>query len=412
MRAPLPSGLTFPVIWTAFAALLALICAAFTPFMIKASSDPAPGAFSNTADKPPGGDFVVFYAAGSLAQQGRIADAYDVKALHASYQDFTAATGRESIFAYPPVVLPPMAAIAALPPWPALGAWMAALALCAGASAWFATRRASSIGGALLYPGTALTVAFGQTSLFAAPSFALALTWWTTRPLLAGAALGALIWKPHLALGAGLIALATRQWRVVAGGVLGALGLVFLTLPFVGFEAWMAFANALGAQADRTADGVLTLTRMPTAFAAARAYGMDGAGAMLVHALAVLAGMAAVLRLWRCEALWVRAFALTISAVLISPYVYDYDLGLLSLPFAILLGEAFANRAMRTWPTLAWLILLAATPILASLVHFAAALNVGAFLVAGLILAAVIGPLRLTRVGAPSPTPLAALHPA
>ena len=67
---------------------------------------------------------------------------------------------------------------------------------------------------------------------------------------------------------------------------------------------------------------------------------------------------------------------------------------------------------MRTWPTLAWLILLAATPILASLVHFAAALNVGAFLVAGLILAAVIGPLRLTWVGAPSPTPLAALHPA
>jgi hypothetical protein len=139
---------------------------------------------------------------------------------------------------------------------------------------------------------------------------------------------------------------------------------------------------------------------------------MDGAGAMIVHALAAIAGMAAVLRLWRCEALWVRAFALTISAVLISPYVYDYDLGLLSLPFAILLGEAFANRAMRTWPTLAWLIMLAATPILASLVHFAAALNVGAFLVAGLILAAVIGPLRLTRVGAPSPTPLAALHPA
>ena len=82
------------------------------------------------------------------------------------------------------------------------------------------------------------------------------------------------------------------------------------------------------------------------------------------------------------------------------------------LPFAILLGEAFANRALRTWPTLAWLILLAATPILASLVHFAAALNVGAFLVGGLILAAVIGPLRLTRSPAAPPSAIGALNPA
>ncbi|NDC58629.1 MAG: hypothetical protein EBZ50_07385, partial [Alphaproteobacteria bacterium] len=81
MRALPSSGLTFPVIWTACAALLALVCAAFAPFMIKASSDPAPGAFSNTAGSPPAGDFVVFYAAGRLAQDGRIADAYDVKAL-------------------------------------------------------------------------------------------------------------------------------------------------------------------------------------------------------------------------------------------------------------------------------------------------------------------------------------------
>ena len=67
---------------------------------------------------------------------------------------------------------------------------------------------------------------------------------------------------------------------------------------------------------------------------------------------------------------------------------------------------------MRTWPSLTWLILLAATPILTSLVHFAAALNVGAFLVGGLILASVVGPLRLTRSNAVAPSAIGALNPA
>lgn len=409
----LPPNLKLPVFFTFCALCLALICLAYAPLMVRATATPGPGAFENVAGATPAGDFSVFYAAGRLANADALPLAYDSKALFAEYADFTAAPkAMETPFAYPPPAASLMAPFAVLPPWPALTAWIAALGLAAALSAWFATRRASGAVAALIYPGAGATLSCGQTSLFAVPSFALALIWWRTRPLLAGIALGVLIWKPHLALGAGLIALLTRQWRVVAGGIIGALGACLMTLPFVGLESWRAFVAAITLQAGLTADGELPLFRMLTAFSAARTFGWETGPALALHACAAIAGMWVVLRLWQAEALWVRAFALTISAALISPYIYDYDLGLLALPFAILAAHVATERKARTWTSLAWLALLALAPIASLTVSVLAKTNFGATVVLMLLVAAAIGPLRLVPRGAarnhPTGAPVAA----
>ena len=76
---------------------------------------------------------------------------------------------------------------------------------------------------AMAFPGFFHLLAWGQTSGLALLCFTLAyLALRSDRTLLAGLAIGSLIFKPQLGLAAAVVFVFARQWKVVAGAVMAA----------------------------------------------------------------------------------------------------------------------------------------------------------------------------------------------
>lgn len=392
---PSPAHRAARALALAGALLLAAVLAATGPLLVMRYVAPAGPGFQAATGEPPAGDFLVFYAAGRLAAEG--GDPYDLRRLAATAKAHTTAPlVNTAPFAYPPPTLWPLAALARAPPTMALWLWLAASVAATGLAGWIATRRLGGAVATLGFPGLGVVLACGQTSAFAPPLAAVIAQDGARRPLLAGAALGLLALKPQLAMGVGVLLALDGRWRTLAAAGAMAAGLALASLAAGGVEPWRAFFDAVAAQAERTADRHLPLSRMVTPFAALRLSGAPTGLALAGHAGVAVVAFAALLRLWRSGSPTARALAVALAPAFASPYLFDYDLAPLAGAFALTLAAAPHDRPGHR---LAWLALLGAampTVLLASL-HAKAPL--GAAVVTALLWAATFGPIRF----APAP---------
>src|SRR5208282_391514 len=96
---------------------------------------------------------------------------------------------------------------------------------------------------AIAFPGFFHLIVWGQTSAMALACFTVAFFLLRDeRPLLAGLALGCLIFKPQLGIAAAFVFAYMRAWRVIAGGVLSAAAQLAVPALYYGAEslrAWM-----------------------------------------------------------------------------------------------------------------------------------------------------------------------------
>ena len=184
--------------------------------------------------KPLGTDFTSFWTAATLAGAGDAAAAWQPATHEAAERAlFPAAAPGYYAFFYPPPALLLLLPLAALPYTAALVVWLA--------GGWFALvaclRRLLPQRWALLpilaFPGVLVNAGHGQNGFLSAACFGgfMLLQRW---PLLAGACLGALAFKPHLALLAPVVLLAARRWRMLAGAALSAAGLCVLSWLVLG----------------------------------------------------------------------------------------------------------------------------------------------------------------------------------
>jgi len=258
------------------------------------------GAFAPQPVPPTTTDFASFYSAGLLADRGRAAEAYD--------RDVLLATGRGAIhpgvtfnpFLNPPVFLLVCAPLAALPYLPAFvlfegvtaalwlgmttriagGGRLAAMALAAIPSAWWA-------------------LGWGQNSFLSASLMGLGTLWLGRRPYLAGAALGALCFKPHFGILIPVALLAARQWRSIAGAAASVAGLVALSAAVFGAQVWGAFF-AMALHAPETIDsGKILFEGHVDSAGALRLLGLRASTGWAVQAMVSLAAAGCVAWAWR-----------------------------------------------------------------------------------------------------------------
>jgi hypothetical protein len=202
------------------------------------------GAFAPQPVPPTTTDFASFYSAGLLGDHGRAAEAYDQKVL--------LATGRAAIhpgvtfnpFLNPPVFLLICAPLAALPYLLAFVLFEAATALL-----WLGITTRIAGGGRLAamalaaVPSVWWALGWGQNSFLSASLMGLGTLLLQGRPYLAGAAFGALCFKPHFGILIPVALLAARQWRAIAGAAASVAVLVCLTAACFGAAVWPAFLN-------------------------------------------------------------------------------------------------------------------------------------------------------------------------
>jgi len=306
--------------------------------------------------KVKGTDFLHFYVIGSVVRDGRWDELYDVQAQHVRARQL-APSSNETLFL--PIESPQMAVafapLAALPYTAALTVWLlASLALYAAScvALWRDSTgprvdRGIVMWAAIASPGFYTAVLFGQTSCVSLACTAAALVALRrSYAFVAGLALGCLVFKPHWVAAAGLVFFFAREWRVVAGAIVGALVQLAVTLAVVGPSVMTAYVRAL-----RSLPRIAALLEPHPSDSLKGVFQVlvpNPATSMVLFVATAMAALMIASEIWRSRAAFeVRCSALVMAMLLINPHVGAYDLVLLTPLYfwlATRLEPSFENR--------------------------------------------------------------------
>ncbi|HTZ37320.1 MAG TPA: glycosyltransferase family 87 protein [Stellaceae bacterium] len=284
--------------------------------------------------KPVGWDFITFWSAARLALAGRAAVAFDWSALAAVEHQAVPALGDvRFLWHYPPTFLLLVLPLGLLPYLAALGVFVGA-----GAGLWVALARAllrdrRAWLAALATPAALINLLDGQNGFLTAGLAGFALLQLERRPRLAGALIGLLAIKPHLAALFPVALVAARRWQALAAAALSATLFAGLGLAAFGGDTALAFLRDLPTLRDIVDRGALPWGQMPSAYVAALSAGAPPAVATVLQAVVALGAAFCVWRAWRSPATGspavafeARAAVLLAGSVLVSPYLFTYDL--------------------------------------------------------------------------------------
>lgn len=293
-------------------------------------------------DPPTSLDYMSFYAAGTLADRGTPALAYNEK-IHEQTEKQIYGDPRIPYFGYyyPPVFGLVCGALAALPFTLSYLLFM----LITGAAYFWVLRGTIRdpvlIVALVSFPAAFLTVALGQNSFLTTALFGGALLVLDRRPILAGVMFGALCYKPHFLLLVPVALLAGRYWLTIAAAAVTSLALAGLSLAAFGVATWQAWlTNTLLAQSVFET-GRVGFYHLVSLFGAVRLVGGGTTLAMAVQAVALLIAAAAVAVVWYRRAdMAIRAATLIAATLVALPVILFYDLLPATIAIAWLIRDA------------------------------------------------------------------------
>ncbi|HEV2676372.1 MAG TPA: glycosyltransferase family 87 protein [Aliidongia sp.] len=294
-------------------------------------------------DTPTSTDFLSFFSAGTLADQGHPALIYDQPSHRLAEQTVF---GDPNLpysywFFYPPTFVTYCAAMALVPYLPAFFLWIAAtgtvyvLALRAILRDW------PVLIAILSFPSALITAGIGQNSFLTTAIFGTATYLIERRPLAAGAILGGLCYKPHFLLMTPVALIAGRHWRALAAMAASVAAFTGLSLLLFGWQTWEAFLLLTRTTTSTFETGKVGFAGLISLFGAVRLMGGPVILAYGVQALAAVAAGVLTAVVWRKNlSLPVRAMTL-IAATLFSVHVIlFYDLLPMTVAIAWLLQDA------------------------------------------------------------------------
>ena len=294
-----------------------------------------------------GSDFLGFYSASVLAGQGRAVEAYDPGAFHGVQKAVAGAEVEPLTWPYPPT------AFFLVWPWAwfsyttALGLWLVG----SGALFVWAFLRMERIGQDRLlplavaaFPAFYLNWTHGQNGAWNTALLALGASCMSRRPVAAGLCWSFLACKPQMALPLVLVLLLARRWRTLAAWTAGTVVWAGLAWAVWGAESWEAWRGMMALTVDWMEKGLLTFDKIPTAYAAVRLAGGGHVAAQAGHGLFIAGALWVVRRVeWGKLDGWGCAAVAAPGVFLLSPYAWDYDLLILSVPLVWLAREAVVS---------------------------------------------------------------------
>ncbi|MFL6839566.1 MAG: glycosyltransferase family 87 protein [Bradyrhizobium sp.] len=299
--------------------------------------------------KPIGTDFSSFYAAGSLALEGRAGAAYDMAAHHAREQQYFGADTPYYAWLYPPNFFLLAAPLALLPYPLALALWQGCtLALYLAVIAAILYRARQDDGAiarlwlpvAAAFPAVFINLGNGQNGFLSAALLGAALVSLPQRPIVAGVLFGLLAYKPQLALVIPFALLAGRQWRTIVAAAVTVAALAGASFLLFGPEAWWSFlASTETARKLLLEQGNVGFEKLQSIFAAVRMWGGAVTLAYLVQGAVSALAVGSTAWVWHSvQDRNVKAALLLAATALASPHILDYDLMLLGPALAFFIA--------------------------------------------------------------------------
>lgn len=298
-----------------------------------------------------GTDFLSFWTAGRMLHQH--GNPYDQAAHIAAQQTYFTQADAFTAFFYPPSFLPFAYPLGWLPYFPALAVWL----LVTGALFVFAVHRwlrafPVEVPAWLLllaFPASVIQITHGQTAFLSAGPLMLAMLWLRSAPIMAGVLLGLATVKPQFGLLVPLVLVLTGEWRASFSAAANALVLAAGSALLFGSEVWANWLSLTRAAQTAMDAGAVGYAKMVSPFAGLMLLGAPARAAYLVQA-GVSLGIAGLL----ARVSWRRTYspqlgALTlVGAVLVTPFVLDYDLLLLTPAMIVIAADGW-----RPWERLA-----------------------------------------------------------
>jgi arabinofuranan 3-O-arabinosyltransferase len=294
-------------------------------------------------------DFVNVIAAGRLAVDGAAASAYDwplhkaaeVRAIGHDFADYYG-------WHYPPPFLFVAMALALLPYLAAMLLWLAATLAAYAAVLRHIVGDRVGILVALGFPAAIWNVTAGQNGFLTAALIGGTLTFLQARPVLAGVFLGLLTYKPQFGLLFPLVLIVDRRWTTIAAAMMVALAMAAASWLAFGGVSWQAFLHWLPITSHVVlGEGRADFARLQSLFGLVRAHGGGETLAWAIQSAGSIATAALVVWLWRRRAPFeLKAAALATGTLLVTPYVYMYDVVVLGVAVAFLLRLALQRGVL------------------------------------------------------------------
>jgi arabinofuranan 3-O-arabinosyltransferase len=327
-------------------------------------------------------DFVNVWSAGRLVLDGHPALAYDWD-IQKQVQLAVLGQGYEGNFAwhYPPPFLFVASVLAHFPYGVAYLGW-AAISFVPYLMVMRAiVGRAFGFLLAAAFPVVFTNALVGQNGFLTASLIGGTLLLMPTRPLMSGICLGLLSYKPQYGLLFPIALIAASQWKVFFTAATVAVLMASLSWLAFGSESWQAFVHwmPMFSQAFLT-EGRAPWGKMQSIFALVRYLGGTEQLAWILQW--IMSATVAVLLAWmwrsRSVSYPLKAASLAVGALLITPYLFLYDLMVLAIALAFLvrigLDEGFAPHELPALGLVAALLII--YPLLGAPTGFAATLVV------------------------------------
>lgn len=300
--------------------------------------------------KPVGTDFSNVYAAGTLAWQGKAANAYDPALQHAA--EIAVFGGRDVPFCgwhYPPFFLAIAALVATVPYLWGLALWQVTTLVAYLATVRAILRRRETLLVATAFPAVFVNIGHGHNGFLTTALLGGALLLLDRRPWLAGVLIGLIAYKPQFGVLIPLALVAGGYWRSIAGATLTVLALVALSTAIFDTGIWHAFAESTAFTRDVVLEqGGTGWQKIQSIFSAMRMWGAELPLAYAAQGLLAAGLAASLIWLWRSHADFaLKAAALAIASLLATPYVLDYDLVVLAIAIAYVAGHGLTNGFRR-----------------------------------------------------------------
>jgi hypothetical protein len=292
-------------------------------------------------------DFLAPYTAGHLAATGHAVAAYSDSAQHAAEaaiagRNFSGRLG----WPYPPHYFLILAPLAQLNYLYAFLLWTLTTLGGYAATIGAVARRNGAVLFALAAPWCLADLMVGQNGFFTAALLGLALLTLERRPIVAAVLIALLTYKPQFGLLIPIALVAGGYWRTIAAASAAVLVLALVSGAVFSFDTFAAFLNVLPATTSNLVQhGAVGWGKLQSLYGLLRWLDVPDAAAWTAQAILAAALAVGTAVLWRSKTTFaVKAAGLSAATVLVTPYVFLYDLPVLAVPIAFLARERPLDR--------------------------------------------------------------------
>jgi glycosyl transferase family 87 len=300
-------------------------------------------------------DFVCSWVAGLQALHGDVVSIY-TPAEFLKVQDAVVGSGHSvyPYWPYPPSFFLLLAPLSMLPYVAAFLTWNLLTLVGYVVAIYLVVRRSAAIPLALASPFVPWNLVGGQNGLLLAALFGMSLCLLERRPMLAGAMIGCLTYKPQFGILLPVALAASNNWRAFASAAVTAMLLAVASAAAFGPEVWEAFPRALVDQAR----GILLHNpenlpisywgHLQTVYGVVRTLHGGAASAWLAQGIATVAAGAVLWVVWRSRVRYaLKAALLPAAALLATPYAHPHDMAIVAVSLAFLAADQMAFGLLR-----------------------------------------------------------------